>query len=108
MIAREQLHRPSEASPQGAPIAVDRRRTVNDPGDPADSGNGGVGNRSSSEVAYALGGGAVLLVLAVLLYALATRLGLGGLTVYGEQFVGLALAGALGTFIGREFAFKPR
>ena len=108
MIAREQLHRPSEASPQGAPSAVDRRRTVSDPGDPAESGNGGAGNRSASEFVYALGGGAVLLILTLLLYALATRSGLGGLTVYGEQFVGLALAGALGTFIGSEFAFTPR
>ena len=108
MIAREQLHCPSNVPPQAAPIAVDRRRTVNDPGDPAESGNGGAGNRSASEFVHALGGGAVLLILALLLYALATRSGLGGLTVYGEQFVGLALAGALGTFIGREFAFKPR
>ena len=108
MIAHEQLHGPSDASPRAAPIAVDRRRTVNDPGDPAESGNGGGGNRSSSEIAYALAGGAVLLISALLLHALATRLGLGGLTVYGEQFAGLFVAGALGTFVGREFVVTPR
>ena len=107
MSVREQLHRPSDASPQLAPVVVDRRRTVNDAGDPADSGTGGIGNRSSSELAYTLGGGAVLLVLAFLLYALATRLGTG-LTVSGEQFAGLFLAGVLGTFIARKFAVKPR
>ncbi len=108
MIAPEQVHRPSDASPQAAPIAVDRRRTVNDPGDPAETGNGGARNRSSSELAYALGGGAILLAFSLLLYALATRFGLGGLTVYGEQFAGLFLAGTLGTFIAREFAVRPR
>ena len=108
MIAGEKLHRPSDAVVQDVAVVVDRRRTVNDPGDPAGSGNGQAGNRFTSESVYALGGGAVLLILALLLYTLATRIGAGGLTVYGEQFVGLTLAGALGTFIGREFAFTPR
>jgi hypothetical protein len=107
MIAHEQLHRPSEASPQGAPIAVDQRRTVNDPGNPAEAANDRTGNRAASEFMYALGGGAVLLALALLLYALATWLGTG-LAVYGEQFIGLFLAGALGTGVARQFAFNPR
>ncbi len=106
MIAREQLHRPSDAALQAAPIAVDRRRTTNDPGDPVEAGNGRVGTRPSSEAAYALGGGAVLLVLALLLYALATWLGTG-MALYGEQLIGLFLLGALGTGVAREFAFSP-
>ena len=107
MIAREQLHRPSDAALQAAPIAVDRRRTTNDPGDPVVAGNGRAGTRLSSEAVYALGGGAVLLVLALLLYALATRLGTG-LVANGEQFIGLFLLGALGTGVAREFAFNTR
>ncbi len=71
MISREQLHRPSDGSPEAAPIAVDRRRTTNDPGDPVEAGNARAGTRLSSEAVYALGGGAVLLVLALLLHALA-------------------------------------
>ena len=121
MIAGEQLHRPSDALAQVAPVAVDRRRTVNDPGDPAASGNDEVGSRSLSEFALALGGGAALLVLAVLLYMVAGWFGVGtadaapralnglsGAMAHGEQFAGLFLAGALGTFIAREFAVKPR
>ena len=108
MIAREQLHRPSEASPQGAPSAVDRRRTVNDPGNPAEAANDRAGNRSASEFMYALGGGAVLLALALLLYAVAARLGLEGLAVQGTQFAGVFLAGALGTCVTRHLAFNPR
>ncbi len=53
-----------------------------------------------------MGGGAALLVIALLLYALAAWLGTG-LTVYGEQVVGPLLAGALGTGVAREFAFSP-
>ena len=107
MIARERLHRPSDAALQAAPVAVDRRRTTNDPGDPVVAGNGRAGTRPSSEAVYALGGGAVLLTLALLLYALATWLGTG-LTVYGEQVIGLFLLGALGTGVAREFAFNTR
>ena len=121
MIAGEQLHRPSDVSPQITPLAVDRRRTVNDPGDPADPGNGGVRSRLASESACALGGGMALLVLALLLYMVAgwfgvgtadaaprTMTGLAGALARGEQFAGLFLAGALGTFIGREFVVTPR
>ena len=108
MIAREQLHRPSDASPQAAPIAIDRRRTINDPGDPVATGDGRAGARASSEVVYALGGGAALLALALLLYAVAARLGLEGLAVQGTQFAGVFLAGALGTCVTRHLAFNPR
>ena len=68
--------------------------------------NGRAGARASSEAVYALGGG-VLVALALLLYALATWLGTG-LPVYGEQFIGLFLAGVLGTGVAREFAFNTR
>ena len=121
MIAREQLHRPSDVSSQRPSIAVDRRHRVSDPGDPADPGDGGGGSRLSSESRWALGGGAALLALAVLLYLVAGSLGVGtadvapqpmiGLSAamaHGEQLAGLFLAGALGTFIGREFVVKPR
>ena len=108
MIAPEQLHRPSDVPPQAAPIAIDRRRTVNDSGDPVASGDGRDGTRASSEVVYALGGGAVLLALALLLYAVAARLGLEGLAVQGGQFAGVFLAGALGTCVTRHLAFNPR
>ena len=121
MIAREQLHRPSDAAPQAAPIAVDRRRTTNDPGDPADPGNGGVRSRLASESACALGGGMALLVLALLLYMVAGWFGVGaadaapravaglaGALAHGGGFAGLFLAGALGTVTGRAFALPPR
>ena len=108
MIAREQIHRPSDAPPEGAPIAADRRRTINDPGDPVASGDGRAEHRLSSEAVYALGGGIVLLALALLLYAVAARLGLDGLAVQGTQFAGAFLAGALGTCVTRHLAFNPR
>jgi hypothetical protein len=108
MKAREQLHRPSDASPEAAPIAVDRRRTTNDPGDPVGSRNGRAEASFSSEAVYALGGGTGLLALAVLMYAVAARLGLEGLAVQGTQFAGVFLAGALGTGVTRHLAFNPR
>lgn len=107
MIAGERLHRPREALPRDVAV-VDRRRTGNDLGDPDVSGAGSSRSPLTTELAWALGGGAVLLIIALLLHALATRLGLGGLTVYGEQFAGLFVAGALGTFVGREFVVTPR
>ncbi len=121
MIAGEKLHRPNDVPPRGTPIAVDRRRTGNDPGDLADPGNGGGRSRLASESAWALAGGAALLVLAVLLYLMAGLFGVGtadaapramtglsGALAHREQFAGLFLAGALGMFIGREFVVKPR
>ena len=108
MVVREQIHLPSDAVPQAAPIAVDRRRTISDPGDPVAAGDGRTGTRAPSEVVYALAGGAVLLALALLLYAVAARLGLEGLAVQGTQFAGVFLAGALGTCVTRHLAFGPR
>ncbi len=104
MIAGDQLHRPSDASAGGTPPIAGRAPTATDP-----RGLEASGSQSplTWEFTCALGGGVALLVLALLLYTLAAWLGTG-LTVYGEQFVGLLLAGALGTGVAREFAFNTR
>ena len=104
MIAGERLHRPSDALPEGEAPVAGRAPAADSP-----RGREAGGSRSplTREFACALGGGVALLVLALLLYALAAWLGTG-LTVYGEQFVGLLLAGALGTGVAREFAFNTR
>ncbi|MDP8925013.1 MAG: hypothetical protein M3O34_19370 [Chloroflexota bacterium] len=117
MIAGDTLHHPSDALPADKP-AVIGRGTGDESSDPEGSG---ARSRLTSELACALGGGLVLLALALLLYALATWLGLGtadataramtgpaGAAAHAEQFAGVFLAGALGTFVAREFAVRPR
>ena len=118
MIAGEKLHPLGDALPQESAPASETRSAANGPLDRADSGSQ---SRMMSELAYAVGGGAALLIVALLLYLVAAWLGagtaetvsgagseLGAVAAYGEQFAGLFLAGALGTFIAREFVVKPR
>ena len=112
MIAGEKLRHPSDALPMDQPAGIARPRTPE---------GGGPRSLVTTELACALVGGAVLLILAVLLYALGAWLGAGtdtatsgattglaGVMAHAEPFAGLFLAGALGTFIAREFAVKPR
>ena len=117
MIVGDKLHRPSDALPRTELTAVAPSPSAHES---PDLHHAGARSPVPREIAYAFGGGAVLTVLGLLLYALAAAIGMemagtssqaiSGLAAmaHGEQLAGLFLAGALGTFIAREFVVKPR
>ncbi len=107
MIAGVVVHRPSNPPLQDRPV-VDRRRTANDPRDLVNPGDRRSQSRLAAEFAFALGGGAVLLIPALLLHLVAAPFGVESTGLHAEQFASLVLAGASSTFVARELAVKRR
>ena len=74
--------------------------------EPRDRGGGRPDSGLGPAFAWAAGGGAVILVLGVLLYALGAAAGAWAAGAPYREFLGLFLAASLGIFIAREFGLR--
>ena len=74
--------------------------------EPRDRGGGGRDSGLGPAFARAVGGGAPVLVLGVLLYALGAAAGAWAIGAPYREFLGLFLAASLGIFIAREFGLR--